>query len=462
MAWYNPLDWVEEGYDWLTGSEDAEEAKGKDQAAEAEWRALRDRTPATPYIDPADLYMYERGEQVNAPTVGYGAPSERGGGSTPAPASQMVPGGARTVAGPGAGASATYNGPSYTQGEFVPSGGGMGPGASAWTGLESAYDSLGPSAFSDSEMGPSAFQGYESEFAGAGPSAFDPMAFDASALEGMGRGRDYFGGVMESGTDAVAEAEYARRQQQAEQLRRSNTEAALSDLEMRGQGGMGNRLLAEMSNSQAMIGDVYGAGLDANAIAQQRRDSAAGTYADVSEGMGRAQLDADALRARGMDDHEIARMMGIDSAEEARSAGLDLNSTTRAAGLDRFAVEGAAGRDTAAGEQAAGVDAFTNADWDRWMEGQQMEGDWGMEADTFNANRVHSTDDANIGMLNENTGWNAVGAPQQRFDNETTVTAGMTDQLAGSGQALRENAVYPLQDVILPTVSAAAKASTGK
>ena len=61
----------------------------------------------------------------------------------------------------------------------------------------------------------------------------------------------YFGDVaLNGGLDAVAEAEYQRRRAQADQDARSKREAALQAAEMRGQGGGGAALLADLTSGQ--------------------------------------------------------------------------------------------------------------------------------------------------------------------------------------------------------------------
>jgi len=332
---------------------------------------LQKGVPEIPYIDPNTIKQYESGTRIAPPKINYGAPGTRQG-----EASDMMPAeGARTNT-TAMGQPAGDFGPALTPGVFDdPRPASLGPGESAWAGQESAFSQLGPSAF-----------------ATAGPSAYEGVQFDPEALAAMGQSSGYFGDVMQSGTDAQAEAEYARRQQQAEQLRRANTEAALAQLDMSGQGGMGSQMLAELSNQQAMVGDVYQAGLDTNAFAQQRRDSAAGSRADIAERMGRGQLDADALRAAGVDEYTIAQLTGE----------------------DRFAADTAAGVDAFTGDQAAGVDAFTNADWDRWLTAQETEGDWDMEGQTFNATRDQVVDDANIKQDNEFTLFNRPGGEAER------------------------------------------------
>ncbi len=182
-------------------------------------------------------------------------------------------------------------------------------GGTAWDGAQSAFDALGGSAYG--ELGPSAFEG---------------LQLSPEQLAAMGESRDYYGALMRGdGRDAISEAEYRGRVADAEQVRRASTEAALEAEEARGSSSAGGRILAEQVASQAQVGDMHRAGLDASALAQKRRDAAAGSYYDASRGIAQDQFGADAQRAG-----------GLDAFGQNQAAGLDAYGTRVASGQDAF------------------------------------------------------------------------------------------------------------------------------
>lgn len=267
---------------------------------------------------------------------------------------------------------------------------------SAYENASSAYDAMGSSAYKQ-----------------LGPSAYRKLAFDPNQ---MGESQDYFASVMRDPTDDIAEADYARRQGQAEQQRRSHADAALAENEMRGQGGAGDRMLAELSGTQAMTGDMYQAGLDANATAQMRRDSAAGSLADVSERMGRNTLDADT----------------------ARASGLDAYSSNRASALDAYGANRAAGRDAFTGAKAAGMDDWANNQYDYFYDTQTRNTDRFEDANLQNWLRGNSVNDQNTSTWNDTTYHNMILAPQQEFRNLEGVVAGATKQYEATTNLLAD------------------------
>jgi hypothetical protein len=267
---------------------------------------------------------------------------------------------------------------------------------SAMQGAESAYDDLGPSAY-----------------ASMGPSGYGDIAFDPNR---MGESQDYFASVMTDPVDAIAEADYARRQAQAEQMRRSHSEAALAEQEMRGQGGAGDRILSELSGTQAMAGDLYHAGLGANATSQMRRDSAAGSLGDISERMARGDLDASSIRASGMDAYEA----------------------NRASGLDAFGANAAAGRDAFATNQAGALDDWANNRYEDYYGVQTRNADRGQDVDMQNWTRGNMVNDQNTSAQNDVNYHNKILAPQQEFSSLMGVTAGASGQHQATSNLLAD------------------------
>ena len=221
-------------------------------------------------------------------------------------------------------------------------------GPSSWEAARSAYE----------DRGPSAWEGATSAFGDAGKDS-----------------KGYYRDLMKSGgTDAISERDYQKRKQDAEQNRRSNTEAALRDLEMRGQGNSGGTLLAELSNQQAATGDIYSAGLDAAATAQARRDNAAASLGGLE-------------------------MQG--------AAGTDAFSGLTNSGLDRFSGENAEGRDAFTGNKNTGLDARGVAQGELNQNTSQFNANvYGAAAD-MNTNRDWNTSDNNTNVYNQNLSGNA-------------------------------------------------------
>ena len=225
---------------------------------------------------------------------------------------------------------------------------GVNLGPSAWKDSASAFDDIGPSAWKDAT------------------SAYDTAGKDTEG---------YYRGLMNSGgTDAISERDYQKKRQDAELLRKSNTNAALADLEMRGQGSAGGSLLAELSNQQAAVGDVYSAGLDAAATAQARRDNAAS---------------------------------GLGALEMQGASGADALSALTNNGVDGWAQRNAAGQDTFSGNRNQGLDAQGRAQGEFTQNTNQFNaGAYGDAADT-NINRDWNTADKNTNVYNENLSGNA-------------------------------------------------------
>lgn len=193
----------------------------------------------------------------------------------------------------------------------------------------------------------SAWQGDQSAYRGLG---YDPRQSKA-----MGEAAGYYGDLMRNGgRDAQSEAEYGRRIADAEQIRRAQTEAALAAEEARGGGSAGSRVLAEQAASQAQVGDAYGAGLDANALAQARRDNAASQYFGLSKGLGDTLWNAGTQRAA-----------GLDAFTQSSNAGLDAFQQNKLNALDYTAQQNASNRFAADAYNADKESNAANMNWDR-------------------------------------------------------------------------------------------------
>ncbi len=330
---------------------------------------------------------------------------------------------------------------------------GLAPG-SAITDVSSAYDKLGPSAYEG--MGPSAYEGLgPSAYEQMGPSAYGKLAFDPNR---MGEAQDYFSSVMQDPIDDISEADYARRQRQAEQARRSQMDAALAAAEMKGQGAYGDALQADLMASQAMAGDMYQAGLDANAVAQARRDSAAGSMGDISERIARGEFDADTARALGLDRYASDRAGGMDTYATERAGGMDTYATNRASGLDTYGTNVAAGQDEFAGTKASTLDDWYNQRYEDFYDVQNRNVDRAQEANQLTWDRYNATSDANTALQNQTNQWNRIGAPKQQYDWLSNAYGGAGTATANQGEILMNSPGGNLFDVVMPVASFATKA----
>lgn len=250
------------------------------------------------------------------------------------------------------------------------------------------------------------FTPFEEHDINAGNSAYDDVKIDPRARSQMKGASDYFAGVMKNPIDAMAEADYSRRQKQAEMQRRASADSALANLEARGQGNSGANLTAALSSSSGQISDQYQAGLDTNAIAQARRDSAATSYGQAGEHIGDMKLRADQAKAEGQDA------------------------------------------------------------WNEWNVGKRYDTQQrNVEAKNKEATAAQSRDwevgDANTALTNETNRWNRLGAPAQVFQDHMAVTSGATGQYAQSAGGMRSdgtNAFNIWKDAIIPFGSNMVKA----
>ncbi len=305
---------------------------------------------------------------------------------------------------------------------------------SAMTNATSAYGQMDPSAYE--RLGPSSYDSMApSAYGNLRPSAYGSLSFDPNR---MGESQDYFASVMSDPVDDIAEADYARRQGQAEQMRRSHSEAALRDAEMRGQGAAGDRILAELSGNQAMAGDMYQAGMDANATSQMRRDSAAGSLADVSDRIGRGELEANAARASGLDTYGLNRSAGLDAYGANQAAGRDSYDLNRAGGLDAYGANQASGLDTFATARAGAIDDWGGRQQDYFYDAQNRNVDRMTEANQQNWMRQNMVGDQNTSAQNDTTYHNKILAPQQEFTGLRDVAAGASGQYQASSNLLAD------------------------
>jgi len=153
--------------------------------------------------------------------------------------------------------------------------------------------------FSDPETGavyePGAIRGYREgdPFAitdemrvenkvGRDESAWNDMNVPTLGRDAQVGALGYFGNIAMGGPDAVANAEYERRRQEAEQLARGQRESAIQKAEMQGQGTGGAALLADITGGQAAAQSANMAGTQAAADMQTRRDAAASYGSDVA------------------------------------------------------------------------------------------------------------------------------------------------------------------------------------
>lgn len=293
-------------------------------------------------------------------------------------------------------------------------------GTSAATGLVDPYSGVG-----------NAFEGMTSNYNDVGPSAFagtesaaKDLAYDPQALAGQRSAADYFAELGKTGTDPIAEADFARKKAEAEQGRKANTDAALQALEMRGQGNAGGQLNARLGGLQDTANSEYQAGLDFAAMKAKRRDTSTQSGADIQNQIGQ-NLEKTALdKAAAQDKYDFYKLSGMDEMAAKKASGLDQFETNVAQGTNALNVNKAAGTSSFEQGKAALEDTYRSHAKDV-QHGDVLAG-W---------NRGNTVSDANTDLKNQTSTFNKVAAPQTKFGNDVTKTAGLTGAYGGQGAA---------------------------
>lgn len=276
-----------------------------------------------------------------------------------------------------------------------------------------------------------AFEGKTSAWGGLPGSAFEGtqsaatgLEYDPQALAGQRSAASYFGDLGRSGTDPIAEADYARKVAEAEQHRKGNTDAALQALEMRGEGNAGGQLNARLGGLQDTANSEYQSGLDFAAMKAGRRDAATAQGAGINASIG-GQLEKTAMdRAAAEDKYNFYKLSGIDDVAAKKASGLDQFELNAASGTNQFGVNKAAGQASFGLGKSGQQDAYALHAHD--VAHQDTLAGW---------ERGNSVNDTNTGLGNQTATFNKVTAPQQVFGNQVTKTAGVTGALAGQGAA---------------------------
>ncbi len=224
----------------------------------------------------------------------------------------------------------------------------------------------------------------QDDFKATGDSAANGVALDGSSVANQKAGEDYFMNLAKGGKDAVAEADYQRRTQQAEQARRAATEGALARLETSGRGGSGASLLAGLNAAGGQASDQYLAGLDASAQTQMRRDSAASQGANLANQRGAQQL----------------------GASQANAAARDA--------------------------------------WSQWQQGTNaavsaQNADRRQHTGDLRFARTNEASDKNVDMRNQRAWWEGPGKNQAMYDRQFNTIAGATGQLHDNATGLRSD-----------------------
>lgn len=134
---------------------------------------------------------------------------------------------------------------------------------------------------------------------------YDPGQTAYDSTPGIAGAQSYFQGLTTSGTDPIADAQYAKGVQQAESARRSQAAAAASAAEAAGQGNAGSRALGEAMANQGMASDMYASGTQRAADSATRRDAAATSLYGIASD-----------RANAVDNFAIERSRGITGVNE--------------------------------------------------------------------------------------------------------------------------------------------------
>ncbi len=303
------------------------------------------------------------------------------------------------------------------------------PGNAAAQGLASGSTfkgRSGPGSSSFAGLDPSAYTGMKSAFNGGHSEARD-LQYDPTSLAGIRSGADYFKDLSKTGTDAISEADYAKKAALAEQSRKANTLAGLQQAEMRGQGNAGGALSVFSEGAQGAAGDRYAAGMQQAADAASRRDFAAGKGAELSHTAGADIAQSDQARAAAMDKYD-----------QFKRAGLDDFAAKKASGLDQFATDVAAGKDAYTLDAGKAIDTWND---------QRFKDFYGVAKDNTairqgvndnNFNRTNTVNDANVDKQSQTNYANKVEFPQQKFQNDVVQHGGVSSALQGSaGDALQ-------------------------
>lgn len=307
----------------------------------------------------------------------------------------------------------------------------------------SAFDFEGGSNFYDDRSAfdsrdPSAFGGLESEFSGMGPSAYEGIGYSDDALGRMEAGGDYFANLSSGGSDPIAEAQYARKVAEAEGSRKANTDAALAAEEARGAGSGSGRLLAELSNQQASVGDQYLAGMDANALAASRRDNAAGEGARIGQMIGSEQAQFDTARAGGLDTDARGRAVGADTFALGTAQGQDTYSNTTAAGQDSAQTARSQGMDDWSQSTAAGQDDWAQNRYNDYYGTSERNAGYQQNTNQRNIDHRRQTDATNNDLLNNAAMYNS-GQRQQDIQNRMGITSGVAGGYQGTAGVYQQN-----------------------
>ncbi len=228
--------------------------------------------------------------------------------------------------------------------------------------------------------------------------ALDGSPLDPTAMAYQDKAAGYFNNLRANGgLDAAAEAEYQRRTQQAEQFARGQREAALQAAEMRGAGGSGAGLLADLTAGQQAATAQNMAGFQAAADMQRRRDDAASRMADIGS-------------------QRHAQTMSEAERRDAAAQGVaDIGKNTWQQGLDQ-----------------------SQAQWDAWYDTAIYNTDAANAARYENWSRANQVGDANVDQYNQ--ALHGEGAAQQQvWDNE------MKRRQAESNARLGEAGVWNAQ-----------------
>ena len=222
---------------------------------------------------------------------------------------------------------------------------------------------------------------HHNEWTDGGDSAYGDLSMDT---QGMQDAAGYFKNLSQTGSDPIAQAEYAKRVEQAERARRGEADAAVRALDTQGRGGSGATLLANLTSAQGQASDQHQAGLDAAAQSAGRRDAAAGQYYGTTADIANAQFGADQAKASGMDA------------------------------------------------------------WQSWEEGQKVgvgeaNAQRSQEASNKRYERSNQTSDANTDLQNQRAWWEGPGRGAAMWDRQQGAVGNATGQLSGNAQGMREN-----------------------
>lgn len=235
---------------------------------------------------------------------------------------------------------------------------------------------------------------------------------------------DALGGIASSGGMTLTdEANLAKLQGEVSAADRGRREAILQNMQMRGQGGSGLELLAQLQSAQDATTDASAGSRDIAAMAQDRA-----LQAIMQQGAMGGQI-------RGQEFSEQADIAKAQDIINAFNAGNLTQGSQFNAGVVNRGQEVNVGNSLNTQGQNIGFDV-QNEQFNAGMGQEAATGNAnrGVAVQTGNVNRLQDLNMANTGTANQAQQFNRFNIPQQGFENRTTKAGGQAQALGGMVQ----------------------------